>query len=115
MGGGEPTLNPYFEEAVDWISLHVYRQRINTNGIIYSYATEKAIAKGKASLRLSIDAGTYECFNRVKGHIKYQEVWDNIEKYRKSSAEVYIKYNICNYNSDLYEIDAFLKNVWKLE
>lgn len=76
-GGGEPTLNPFFEECIKWISENGYIQRINTNGIKFSEQTQNALREGRASLRLSLDAGSKECFSRVKGHDNYEEVWDN--------------------------------------
>ncbi len=107
-GGGEPTLNPYFEDCIRWITENGYRQRINTNGIIFSEETKNALKKGTANLRMSLDSGTRDCFRRVKGHEKYDEVWENIRRYREVSEEIYLKYNIFNMNSDLNEIDTFL-------
>lgn len=108
-GGGEPTLNPWFEETVQWLNVHGYSQRINTNGIIYSKETESALQKGKTNLRISVDAGSEECFRFMKGHCAYTEVWDHIRRYCKVSNEVYVKYNICNYNSSYEEIEQFLQ------
>lgn len=86
-GGGEPTLNPFFEDCVNWIEKQGYFQRINTNAIEYSKATEAALKEGNASLRVSIDAGTKECFHRM-GHEHYETVWDNIKQYRKVSDKI---------------------------
>lgn len=109
-GGGEPTLAPHFEETVHWIAEHGYSQRINTNAILYSPAAELALKEGRASLRISVDSGSEKCFYRMKGHKKYKDVWESIARYRKAGSNVYVKYNICNYNSDLKEIDLFLEN-----
>lgn len=107
-GGGEPTLNPFFEECVNWVFANGYKQRINTNGILFSEATYKALKGKKASLRLSIDAGSKKVFQRVKGHCYYDEVWENIKKYCEVSDEVYVKYNIFHFNSEQEEADIFL-------
>ena len=112
-GCGEPTLNPIFEETVKWITDHRYLQRINTNGILYSKTAEYALRSGHTGLRLSLDSGTESCFKKVKGHSGYNEVWNNIARYRKVSSNIYLKYNVFNYNSDLSEIDAFLDNCLK--
>lgn len=109
-GGGEPTLNPIFETTSMWLTQHGYRQRINTNGIVFSEATAYALMTDLAVLRLSLDSGTEECFRKVKGNEHYDLVWGNIEKYRKINSEIYLKYNVFNYNSELSEIDAFLDN-----
>lgn len=107
-GGGEPTLNPIFDTTVRWIINHNYAQRINTNGILYSEAVEQALKSNRTSLRLSIDSGTEECFERIKGTKHYSDVWRNIEKYRKYSEKIFIKYNVFNLNCEKKEIDVFL-------
>ncbi len=112
-GGGEPTLNPYFEQTVKWICNHGYYQRINTNAIIYSKETENALIQKNAFLRISIDSGTSEVFNFMKGHKEYERVWRNIKKYCSVTDDVYIKYNICNYNSDVEEIKAFIDKCYQ--
>lgn len=108
-GGGEPTLSTYFEETVDWINKRGYRQRINTNAIIFSKTTYEALENGKACLRISVDSGSRECFELMKGTMEYDKVWENIGKYAEASSELYIKYNICNYNSDNAEVETFIK------
>lgn len=114
-GGGEPTLNPIFNETSMWLIDHKYMQRINTNGIIYSEAVEYALRSGYGILRMSLDSGTEACFKKVKGHSAYEQVWGNIARYREASSKIYLKYNIFNYNSDLSEIDAFLDNCKKFQ
>lgn len=114
-GGGEPTLNPIFDETSKWLTEHKYVQRINTNGIVYSNAVEDALKKGYAILRLSLDSGTSNCFEKVKGHSAYEQVWNNIARYRKVSSKIYLKYNVFNYNSDLSEIDVFLEKCKEIQ
>lgn len=109
-GGGEPTLNPYFEETVQWLSDNQYQQRINTNAILFSEAAYNALLENKAIIRISIDSGTKQCFEMMKGHAGYDSVWNNVARYCGISNEVYIKYNVCNYNSDRREIEQFIKN-----
>lgn len=106
--GGEPTTGRYFEDCVNWIRNHKYRQRINTNAIIYSKAIAEALESKTGEVRISVDSGTSDGFYRMKGHKLYDMVWENIGRYCALGREVYIKYNVCNYNSDLNEIDAFL-------
>lgn len=113
-GGGEPTQNPFFEKTVSMLVDLGYHQRINTNGIEFSNATYNALKQGKANLRMSLDSGSKECFIRVKGHEKYEEVWGNLEKYASVSDDIDIKYNIFNQNSELEEIDLFLEKCKKI-
>lgn len=114
-GGGEPTLNPIFDETAQWLSENGYRQRVNTNGIIYSEQVENILKTGLANIRLSLDSGSADCFKKVKGHDGYEQVWENIAKYRQASPKVFLKYNVFNYNSDLSEIDIFLNQCKKVD
>ena len=50
----------------------------------------------------------------MKGTDNFEKVWNNIKKYCEVSDNVFIKYNVCNYNSDLDEIDSFLINCSKV-
>ncbi len=107
-GGGEPTLNPYFETAVNWLNNHGYRQRINTNAILFSQMAYQALLDNKATIRISVDSGSRKIYRKVKGTDYFDDVWENISRYCKAGNKIYIKYNICNYNSDKGEIDCFL-------
>lgn len=107
-GGGEPTLNPIFNETSEWLIKHNYCQRINTNGIKYSSIVEDALKHNRTTLRLSIDAGTEECFKKIKGTNAYYDVWNNIKEYRKYSDQIYLKYNFFNLNANKNEVDVFL-------
>lgn len=108
-GGGEPTLNPWFNATVEWLSSRGYWQRVNTNAILYSQEVEAALVQGNTEVRISIDSGSEECFRLMKGHTGYSQVWEHIRDYCEVSDRVYIKYNVCNYNSDQEELDAFLQ------
>ncbi|MCI9488650.1 MAG: radical SAM protein [Dorea sp.] len=112
-GGGEPTLNQWFEKTVQWLNECGYYQRINTNGILYSDETELALKSGNTELRISVDSGSKECFCFMKGHNAYEQVWDHIHNYCKASDKVYVKYNVCNYNSDFREIEIFIERCKK--
>ncbi len=108
-GGGEPTLNPKFEETSNWIQEKDYFQRINTNAIEYSSIVENLLKKKSTSIRISMDSGTEHCYRCMKGNNEYERVWNNIKGYREVSDNVILKYNVCNYNSDFEEIEYFIK------
>lgn len=112
-GGGEPTLNPWFKKTIKWLNNCGYYQRINTNAILYSKETEIALIHGRTQVRISVDSGTKDCFSIIKGHNAYNDVWKHIYDYCKISDNIYIKYNICNYNSDYHEIEEFIQKCKK--
>ena len=108
-GGGEPTQHTHYEDAVRYLMKKGYRQRVNTNAIVLSKATMEMLKEGMGTVRVSPDSGTPAVFRRMKGNDSFHAVWTNIEKYCEANPEeVEIKYNICNYNSDKEEMDAFL-------
>jgi hypothetical protein len=113
-GGGEPTQNPFYERTVEYLAGHGFRQRFNTNAIEFSQSTYHALESGLGIARISVDSGTREGYLRVKGTDNFEKVWNNIKKYCEVSDNVFIKYNVCNYNSDLDEIDSFLINCSKV-
>lgn len=109
-GGGEPTSHVGFEDAVRVIADNGYRQRIHTNAILFSQAAHHALQAGNAILFVSVDSGTEPVFRRVKGHCGYSAVWKNVAEYVSCSLDnVFVKFNVMNYNSDEREIDAFLE------
>ncbi len=109
-GGGEPTENPYFDKVVNYLIENKFKQRINTNGILFSEKTYDALREDSRSvLRLSIDSGTPDCYLKVKGTDNYKSVWENIGRYREVTDNIYIKYNLFHLNSEHSEIDSFLE------
>lgn len=112
-GGGEPTKNIFYEDAVEYLSEQGYKQRFNTNAIDFSPNTYNALKNGRGMARISVDSGSKSGYLLVKGTDNYERVWENIERYCGISNNVFIKYNICNYNSDIEEIDEFLLNCTK--
>ena len=109
-GGGEPTANKYFNDTVKYLRDRNYRQRINTNAIIFSDEAAKALENKRTMMRISADSGSEKGYYRVKGTRNYTLFWKNIKQYCSISDEVYLKYNLFNENSDISEIDAFIDN-----
>ncbi len=108
-GGGEPTQHPHYEDAVRYLMESGYRQRVNTNAIVLSDVTLDMLRRNLGTVRITPDAGTPAVFRRMKGNDSFHTVWENIEKYCAVNRDaVEIKYNICNYNSDTEELEAFL-------
>lgn len=57
---------------------------VYTNGTILSKTLLEAMINNKASVMISIDAGTKESFNIIKGKNLFEKVVKNIDKYAKS-------------------------------
>ncbi len=117
IGGGECAEYPNGE--LKWLIDFVFSIggsiEFLSAGITYSKDITKALEKGKTKLKVSVDAGfknTYEKIKRVKG---FDNVWKNLSKYIKASrknpnALVTIKYIIIpGVNDNVKEAEEFIK------
>lgn len=82
FAGGEPTIYRWFDEALKILIKNDFtRISVNTNAIKFSRAIHEGIKKGKVSMVVSLDAGTKEMHEKVKGVKSYDKVWKNLDKY----------------------------------
>lgn len=108
-GGGEPILNPYFEETFSYLEKQNFYQRVNTNSLIYSEFLMSAMNRGRCLLRTSLDAGDPETFLNVKGLDAFEETCNNIAKYScKNESRVTVKYVLNSANKSTKSIEGFL-------
>lgn len=75
-GGGEPTINPDFDEITAWLEDHGISYGINTN-----FNKLKFIKPNY--LKVSFDAWSDESYKEKRGVVKYSTVRENIRKYRE--------------------------------
>ncbi len=108
-GGGEPTLNKYFESTVIYIASKGYAQRVNTNAVTYSDFLRDAICKGYCTIRTSLDAGDIETFYNVKGFDAFGSTCQNIRKYASGNEKsICVKYVLNRANRNIKSIRGFL-------
>lgn len=83
--GGEPTLYYKFEELLSLLIENKIKDIIvHSNVILYSKAIETGIKKGCVSLCVSVDAGSKDIHEKVKGVKSFDKVWKHIKKYAKA-------------------------------
>lgn len=122
IGGGEPTEIQGGEfEYLAYVGLltkaHIV---ILTNAIIYNEYVEKTLSVASAELKVSVDAGTKQTFEKIKRVKAFDTVWKNLKNYVKATknnprARVQIKYIIIpGYNDTLKEVQAFTERCFKL-
>lgn len=110
FGGGEPTLDPFFEENLSYISDQNYVIRVNTNALGFSEILATFAQNDKdINIRISVDAGTEATFLRIKGINNYDSVWQNIQKYREHTPNIAIKYVLCKYNTSIEDLEGFVE------
>lgn len=109
FGGGEPTINPEFETLLPELIEHVKSVRVFTNAVRFSEAVEKGLATGKVEVETSVDAGTRELYQAIKGKDALETVWENLTRYAATGGPVCAKYILKANNSAPEELDAFLE------
>jgi len=115
-GGGEPTMTKNFAEVINFVNskLKPHKQRFFSNAIIYSEEIASLLHSNKASLTTSVDAGTAETFEKVRGvkQKQYEKVLKNLKKYFDVSPNnVVIKYIFTEENSSFEEISKFSADI----
>lgn len=113
--GGEPTLMKEFDWLVDLFSEHnVPEIYVPTSSIRFSKSLCKALEKvPDAAIVTSVDSGSKEIFEKVKGTKFYDVVLKNMRKYLQHSKEkkfIISKYILLTeYNDTAEEINNWLK------
>ena len=118
FGGGEPTILDGFDKLIDLFVFNGAKNiRINTSGIKYSKAIEKALKLGVMSIVISTDAGCEQTYEKVKQVKCYKKVWENIRKYNKAAVDkklVKVKYILIpGFNDNYEEINKWFDEVVK--
>lgn len=109
-GGGEPLLDPNFDQMMTQISDYVpaAQHRVLSNGLRFSEALSHQLQSRQAQLVTSVDAGTEETFVLVRGRSGLLTVVENLKKYHNCNPNrVTIKYIITSQNNSIPEIGAF--------
>ena len=116
FAGGEPTQYYRFEDILNLLNKSsVTNVVIHSNIINYSKAIETGIKRGTVSLCVSVDAGTKNTHEKVKGVKSFDKVWKHIKKYTKvknpiNNNYVSLKFIIVpGINDTKEEIDEFIK------
>ena len=121
IGGGECAEYPNGE--LQWLIDFIFS--INGSieflsaGITYSESIKKALEAGEAKLKVSVDAGTKQTYEKIKRVKGFDKVWKNLKNYIKASkknpkSSVVIKYIIIpGINDNLKEAKEFIKNCKK--
>lgn len=73
-GGGEPTINPDFEQITTWLEANHIPFGINTNLI-------KKIECNPVFLKVSVDAGNRDRYKATRGVDKLDDVLNNLQKF----------------------------------
>lgn len=82
FAGGEPTIYRQFEQALDYfLNFGIKRIEVYSNIIKYSEQIKRGLELGVVELTVSVDAGTSQIHEMVKGVKSYNIVYENLKKY----------------------------------
>jgi organic radical activating enzyme len=107
-GGGEVTLYKDFEPVAAMFAERRIRQNVNTNAVRFSSTIERGLREKTMSVQVSVDAGTRETYQQVKGRDAFEPVWENIGKYAQA-GDLTVKYIIYNLNSQIENVHNFIR------
>lgn len=94
-GGGEPTVYPYFEEAVTYAVEQGLAVGLITNG---TKSLSKNLLEKFEWIRVSLDATTGEEYSEIKGIDQFEVVLENITRYAKYCRTVGVGFVVTKNN-----------------
>jgi pyruvate-formate lyase-activating enzyme len=108
-GGGEPTLMPEFNECFEALREYGVTQWLHTNAVRIPRSLQSAGAgPGRLKVICSVDAGTAATYRSLKLRDAFEQVWRNVDHYRRLGAEVRLKYIMLPDNCDDENISEFV-------
>ncbi|NIB40030.1 glycosyltransferase [Pseudomaricurvus alkylphenolicus] len=113
-GGGEPVADKAFPRLITSIlnALPRSRHRVITNAVKYCKTTAELLGQGKVMVYSSLDAGTRETYERVRGKDRFRKQLTNLQRYAEAGAEnTFVKYIFTEGNSSEQEVLAFVDTI----
>lgn len=109
-GSGEIAVHPRSNEYLEFLKRGNYRTSFATNAGIFNESIAKMLGNEKENaIVTSLDCGTEKTFRLIHGVNRFHEVVENLKKYRKYTNLIYLKYIFLEENSNLEDIDGFIK------
>ena len=113
-GGGEPTLDPNFKEILNIVLEKIKPKylRFFTNSVKYSNEIQKLLDIKEIYITTSIDAGTKQTYDLIRGFDRFERVFENLNRYAQISPNhVTIKYIFTSENYFEDELQQFLTKI----
>jgi len=101
-GGGEPTLHPHFDEALDLVGAEGVAQGLMTHGAFPAHLVAP-IARHCAWVRVSLDTTDPAAYRRNRGTDALDRVVENARSLVAHGASVGLNINIAEWNKDQIE------------
>ena len=107
-GGGEPTINPDFDQITKWLENNGIRYGINTNFNVFKDFSP-------TYLKVSLDGYDEQSYKLKRGVHTYSRVIENIKKYRENGKHKDTSFGVQIVVNDLSEIERFYEGVKGLD
>lgn len=110
-GGGEPVVDKNFTPMIRSLVKAVpgASQRVLTNSVKYSKTLAKLLEENRVSMTTSVDAGSANTFETVRGRAMLESVMSNLKKYAAlQPRRATIKYIFTELNSTMEEVRGFV-------
>lgn len=109
LTGGEPPLFVDFVQIMEVLLQHNVRTTIGTNCTKYSDVLEKGLNQNLVEILCSVDAGTRDKYQVIKGKDAYDAVWENLGKYAQINRDAVVaKYILMDESATEIEVLAFV-------
>lgn len=115
-GGGEPTLSPHFKPVNALLSTHnnISKIRVLSNSLKFSSALKDYLQHDKFHLVTSIDAGTQDMFETIRGRGQLHKVLKNLADYKTNlphNKRLTVKYILTPENCISQELAAYVEQI----
>lgn len=108
--GGEITVSPLRHDILKLWKKKKWKGPINTNAAIYNQDIADLLNEKLITVQSSLDAGTKETFNQIKGVDCFDKVKETLTRYSSTGGKVFIKYIILKgINDNAAEIEGFIE------
>ena len=106
---GEFTISPHNEDIFRMIKKNDWQGHFLTNGFLFDINIARMMSARRASVNISVDAGTRETFSRIKGIDYWGKLISNLEKYAATGGELQLKYILLEGINDREDdVDGFI-------
>lgn len=115
-GGGEPSIEENFVTLINKVtSSGIYaKHNVITNATMYIPEIAELLEKKTIHITTSVDAGTSETYEAIRGRDFIKKVFCTLSKYAmRNAAGITIKYIVMEPNCTLPEIRSFIANIEK--
>lgn len=107
---GEISIHPRKDEYFDFIEENACTVQFVSNAGKYDERIAEILGKNAQNrLYVSLDCGTKETFLRVRGIDMFEQVIDNLAKYREKHATIILKYILLQENCNILDLMGFIQ------